>query len=63
MGQQLGPVAAKLRLGYGVVEVDAVAASIITVRVFVAVLPQVSVATQQLTRLVVVDDEKPRVEI
>ena len=33
MGQQLGPVAAKLRLGYGVVEVDAVAASIITVRV------------------------------
>jgi hypothetical protein len=37
--------------------------SIMTVRVHVAVLPQVSVAAQQLTRLVVVDDEKPRAVI
>jgi len=33
------------------------------VRVLVAVLPQVSVATQQLFWLIVVDDEKPQAEI
>src|SRR5674476_549670 len=36
------------------------AASIITVRVLVLVLPQVSIPAYQLTRLVVVDDEEPR---
>jgi len=39
------------------------AALMIMVRVLVAVLPQVSVATQQLFWLIVVDDEKPRAEI
>jgi hypothetical protein len=39
------------------------AASMITVRVLAAVLPQVSVATQQLFWLIVVDDGKLRAEI
>jgi hypothetical protein len=35
----------------------------VLVLVLVLVLPQVSVATQQLTRLIVADDEKPRAVI